>query len=68
MNRIYKLRDLYCSPNTVRVTSRRMTWLEHVALVGERRGEYGCLVVKPDGRPKRRLEDNIKMDFQEIGW
>jgi hypothetical protein len=45
-----------------------MTWLEHVALVGQRRGEYGGLVVKPEGRPKRRLEDNIKMDFQEIGW
>jgi len=41
MNHVYKLRDLYCSQNIVRVTSRRMTWLEHVARVGERRGEMG---------------------------
>ena len=23
---------------------------------------------RPPGRPKRRLEDNIKMDLQEVGW
>ena len=33
---------------------------------------YGVLVGKPDGkrplvRPRRRWEDNIKMDFQEVG-
>ena len=38
----------------------------------ERRGIYRVLVGKPDGkrplwRPRRRLEDNIKMDFQEEG-
>jgi hypothetical protein len=39
--------------------------------MGERRGVYGVLMVKPEGkrtlgRPRRRLEDNIKMDFQEV--
>jgi hypothetical protein len=35
---------------------------------GERRGEYGILVGKPDGkrplgRPKRRWKDNIKINL-----
>ena len=39
---------------------------------GERRGVYRFLVGKPDGnrqlgRPKRRWENNIKMDLQEVG-
>jgi hypothetical protein len=38
----------------------------------ERRGLYRVLVGKPEGmrsldRPRRRCEDNIKMDLQEIG-
>jgi hypothetical protein len=24
--------------------------------------------MKPLGRPKRRWQDNIKMDFKEMGW
>jgi hypothetical protein len=40
---------------------------------GERRGAYRALVGKPEGwrllgRPRRRWEDNIKMDFQQVGW
>jgi hypothetical protein len=40
--------------------------------MGEDRGVQGVLVVKPDGkrplgRPRRRWEDNNKMDLQEIG-
>jgi hypothetical protein len=40
--------------------------------MGERRGVYRALVGKPEGkgqlgRPRRRLEDNIKMDLQEVG-
>ena len=39
---------------------------------GERRGVYRVLVGKPEGkrpleRPRRRREDNIKMDLQEVG-
>jgi len=38
----------------------------------ERRGVYRILVGKPErkkplGRPRRRWEDNIKMDFHEVG-
>jgi hypothetical protein len=68
-----ELSDLYCSPNIVRVIkSRRMRWAEHVARVGEIRGVYRVLVGKPEGkrplgRPRRRWEDNIKMDLQEVG-
>jgi hypothetical protein len=40
--------------------------------MGERSGEYRALVGKPEGRrqlerPRRRWEDNIKMDLRE-GW
>jgi len=39
----------------------------------ERRGVYRILVGKPEGkrqlgRPRRRSEDIIKMDFQEVGY
>jgi len=39
---------------------------------GERRGVYRVLVGKPEGkrplgRPRRRWEDNIKIDLQEVG-
>ena len=39
----------------------------------ERRGVYRVLVGKPErkrplGRPRRRWEDNIKMDLKEVGW
>jgi len=63
-----ELNDLY-SPNIVRVkNSRRMRWAERVARMGERIGVYRVLVGKPEGkrppgRPKRRWEDNIKMDL-----
>jgi len=44
----------------------------HVARMGEGRGVYRVLVEKlkgkrPLGRPRRRWEDNIKMDLQEVG-
>jgi len=68
-----ELSDLYSLPNTVRVLkSRRMRWAGHVARMGEGRGVYRVLVGKPEGkgpvgRPRRRWEDNIKMDLQELG-
>jgi len=64
-----ELNDLYCSPNIVRVIkSRRMRWAGNVARMGERRGVYRVLVGKvegkrPLGRPRRRWEDNIKMNL-----
>jgi hypothetical protein len=40
--------------------------------MGKRRGLYRILVGKPErkrplGRPRRRWEDNIKMDLQKVG-
>jgi hypothetical protein len=40
--------------------------------MGERRGAYKALVGKPEGRrphgrPRRRWEDNIKMDLRKVG-
>ena len=64
--------DLYCSPNIVRVIkSRRMGWAEHVACMEEGRGVHKVLVGKPEGekplgRPRRRWEDNIKMNLQKV--
>ena len=51
--------------------SRRMRWAGHVARMGEDRGVHRVLVGKPEGkrplgRPRRRWEDNIKMDFQKV--
>jgi hypothetical protein len=69
-----ELNDLYSSPNIIRlIKSRRMRWVGHVARMGEGRGAYRILVGRPEerrplGRPRRRWEDNIKMDLQEVGW
>ena len=68
-----ELNDLYSLPNIVRVVkSSRMRWAWHVARMGEDRGVHRLLVGKPEGkrplgRPRRRWEDNIKMDLQEVG-
>ena len=67
-----ELNDLYCSPNIFRVVkSRRMRWVGHVARMEERRGVYRVLVGKPErkrplGIPRRRWEDNIKIDLEEV--
>jgi hypothetical protein len=64
-----ELYALYSSPNIIRVIkSRTLRWAGHVARMGERRGAYRVLVGKPEGRrplgrPRRRWEDNIKMDL-----
>jgi hypothetical protein len=63
---------VYSSLNIVRVIkSRRMRWAGHVARVGEGRAVYRVLVGRPEGkrplgRPRRRWENNIKMDLREI--
>ena len=51
---------------------RRMRWAGHVARMEEGRGVHKVLVGKPEekrplGKQRRRWEDNIKMDIQEVG-
>ena len=68
-----ELSDRYSLLNIVRVVkSRRMRWAGHVARMGEKRGVYRVLVGKPEGKrplgkPRRRWEENIKTDLQEVG-
>jgi hypothetical protein len=69
-----ELHGLYSSPSIVRmIEARRMRWAGHVARMGAVRGAYNILVGMPEGRrplgrPRRRWEDNIKMDLREIGF
>jgi hypothetical protein len=64
---------LFPPPTIVRVIkSRGIRWSGQVTRMGERRGVYRVLVGKPEGqrplgRPRRRWEDNIKMDLLEVG-
>jgi hypothetical protein len=42
-------------------------------MYGERRGAYRVLVEKPEGmrpvgKPRRRWENNIKVDLREVRW
>ena len=62
---------MYHSPNIVRVIKCRI-WTEHVARMEEGRSAFKMLTGKPTGkrplaRPRRRWEDNIRMDLEEIG-
>jgi hypothetical protein len=50
---------------------KRMRWAWHVARMGGGRGVYRVLVGRPEGRrplvrPRRRWEDNIRMDLREV--
>jgi hypothetical protein len=67
-----ELHNLYLSPDIIRqVRSRRMSWVGHVACIGEGRNMYKVLVGKPKGkrplvRPRHRWEDGIKMDLRRL--
>jgi hypothetical protein len=64
---------LYHSKNIVRVIkSRRLRWAGHVARMDKGRSAFKILTGKPTGkrplgRPRRRYEDNIRIDLEEIG-
>ncbi|KAJ4439309.1 hypothetical protein ANN_07431 [Periplaneta americana] len=69
-----ELHALYSSPDIIRnIKSRRLRWAGHVARMGESRNAYRVLVGRPEGkrllgRPRRRWEDNIKMDLRKVGY
>ena len=66
-----------CSTDTLfepQITRTELTWKEMGGACGThgRRGVYKVLVGKPEGqrplgRQRRRWEDNIKMDLEELG-
>ena len=64
---------MYRSPNVDRVMKcRRLRWAGHVTRMEEGRSAFKILTGKPTGkrslgRPRHRLEDNIRMDLEEIG-
>jgi len=50
-----------------------MRWAGHVARMGESTGVCRILMRKPEGkrplgRPRHRLEDNIELNLEEVGW
>jgi hypothetical protein len=65
-----ELNNLYSSPDIIRqMKSRRIRWAGHVAHMRKERNVYTVLVGKPEGkrplgRPRRRCEDEIRMDLR----
>ena len=62
---------IYKSLNIVRAI-KLFRWAGHVARMEEGRSAFKILTSKPTGnrplrRPRRRLEDNIRMDLEEMG-
>ena len=68
-----ELHALYSSPNLIKkLKSKRLKWAGHVARMGNSGSAYKILVgtpecKRPSGKPRRRWEDNIKMDLREVG-
>ena len=64
---------MYRSPNIVReIKSRILRWAGHVARMEEGSSAFKILTgnpirMRPFGRPRRRWEDNIRMDLEELG-
>ena len=68
-----ELHSFYRSLNIVRVIkSRRLRSAGHEARLEEGKSAFNILTCtpageRPLGRPRRRWEDNIRMDLEEIG-
>ena len=64
---------MYSSSNLVRVNkSRRLRWVDYISRIEEGMSAFKILTdipagKRPLGRPRHRWEDNIRMDFKEIG-
>jgi hypothetical protein len=69
-----ELHNLYCLPSIIRIImSRRVKWEGYVVCMGEKKHQCRILMGKPEGKrplggPRRRWEDNIRMDLREIEW
>ena len=68
-----KLHTLYCSSTTGWLNQQNGGSAGHGAHTGQRRGAYGILVGKTEGKrplgwPRCRWEDNIKLNLQETDW
>ena len=48
------------------IKSRRVRWAGRVIRMEESRNAFKILTGKPRGRPRRRWEDNIRMDLKEM--
>ncbi|KAJ4439383.1 hypothetical protein ANN_07505 [Periplaneta americana] len=71
--RVGEVEAIRLSRRTVVTRLQHLRWAGHVELMGESRNAYRVLVGKPEGkrplgRPRRRWEDNIKMDLREVGY
>jgi hypothetical protein len=50
-----------------------MKLVVYTSVLGDRRSAYRILVGRPEGKrrlgkPKREWDDNIKMNYQNVGW
>ena len=65
---------MYYSPNIVTVIKyKRLRWAGYVARMEEGSSSFKILTGKPTrkrplGRPRRRWEDNIRLDLEECNW
>jgi hypothetical protein len=62
-----------CTLQEILIGSKRMRWASHIARIRAMRNTYRILAVqhegkRPRGRPRRRWEDNVRMNLMEIGW
>ena len=64
--------EKHCGPYSSCITrviaAKRTRWAERVILMRDRRGAHGILVGKPEIKRPLRWEDNITMDFPEVGY